>query len=216
MRLNFRFSFKSTWWLRQWRIRLQCRRPGFSPWVGKIPWSRAWQPTPVFLPEESPWTEEAGGLQSMGSQRVGHAWATKHSREPCMMCEQQGGIRHVLYDWSSTGAEDNQDRIKSGVIVNAGIQLWMDKDPDRKSGRVTGKSIQSNWFLISWVSTGCNWGIQLCWRARDCKQSCSFSSKWLYLGSLHPYHKNCASLSYREKIAWAGVNSMLLSLILPF
>ena len=26
---------------------------GFSPWVGKIPWRRAWQPTPVFLPGES-------------------------------------------------------------------------------------------------------------------------------------------------------------------
>ena len=29
------------------------RRPGFDPWVGKIPWRRAWQPTPVFLPGES-------------------------------------------------------------------------------------------------------------------------------------------------------------------
>ena len=26
---------------------------GFDPWVGKIPWRRAWQPTPVFLPGES-------------------------------------------------------------------------------------------------------------------------------------------------------------------
>ena len=48
-------------------------------WVGKIPWRRAWQPTPVFLPAESPWTEEPGGLQSTGSQRVRHSWATKHS-----------------------------------------------------------------------------------------------------------------------------------------
>ena len=37
-------------------------RPGFDLWVGKIPWRRAWQPTPVFLPEESPWTKEPGGL----------------------------------------------------------------------------------------------------------------------------------------------------------
>ena len=28
------------------------------------------QPTPVFLPGESPWTEKPGGLQSMGSQRA--------------------------------------------------------------------------------------------------------------------------------------------------
>ena len=36
------------------KIHLPCRRPGFDPWVGKIPWRRAWQPTPVFLPGESP------------------------------------------------------------------------------------------------------------------------------------------------------------------
>ena len=46
---------------------LQFRRLGFDPWVGKIPWGRKWQPTPVFL-WEIPWTEEPGGLQSMGSQ----------------------------------------------------------------------------------------------------------------------------------------------------
>ena len=33
-------------------------------------WRRAWQPTPVFLPGESPWTEEPGRLQSMGSQSL--------------------------------------------------------------------------------------------------------------------------------------------------
>ena len=31
---------------------------------------RAWQPTPVFLPGESPRTEEPGRLQFTGSQRV--------------------------------------------------------------------------------------------------------------------------------------------------
>ena len=59
----------------------QCRslkRLGFDPWVRKIPWRRAWQPTPVFLPGESPWTEEPGGLQSMGLQRVGPDGATEH------------------------------------------------------------------------------------------------------------------------------------------
>ena len=40
--------------------------------LGLIP---GWQPIPVFLPGESPWIEEPGGLQSMGSQRVVHNWA---------------------------------------------------------------------------------------------------------------------------------------------
>ena len=34
-------------------ICLQCRRPRFDPWFGKIPWRRKWQPTPVFLPGKS-------------------------------------------------------------------------------------------------------------------------------------------------------------------
>ena len=47
-------------------------------WVGKTPWRRAWQLIPVFLFGESPWTEEPGRLQSMGSQRVGYNWVTKY------------------------------------------------------------------------------------------------------------------------------------------
>ena len=31
----------------------QCGRPGVDPWVGKIPWRRKWQPTPVFLSGKS-------------------------------------------------------------------------------------------------------------------------------------------------------------------
>ena len=44
---------KATWWLRGYSICLQCRRPGFDTWAGKIPWKRKWQPTSVFLPGES-------------------------------------------------------------------------------------------------------------------------------------------------------------------
>ena len=56
------------------------RRHEFHPWLVKIPWKRAWQLTPVFLPGESPWREEPGGLQSMGSQRVGHDFAQENKR----------------------------------------------------------------------------------------------------------------------------------------
>ena len=46
----------------------------------KIPWKRTWQPTPVFLTGKFLDTG-AGGLQSVGSQRVGHDWASNtHSR----------------------------------------------------------------------------------------------------------------------------------------
>ena len=42
-------------------------------------WRRKWQPTLVTLAWKIPWTEEPGRLQSMGSWRVGHDWATSLS-----------------------------------------------------------------------------------------------------------------------------------------
>ena len=48
-------------------------------WVEKIPWSRKWKPTPVFLPGKFPWREEPGELQSRESQTAGHGWATQHT-----------------------------------------------------------------------------------------------------------------------------------------
>ena len=55
------------------RICLQCRRPGFDPWVGQIPWRRGWLLTPVFLPGEF---REQRSLAAWGSQRVAHDWVT--------------------------------------------------------------------------------------------------------------------------------------------
>ena len=45
-----------------------CRSCIFNPCIEKIPWRRKWQPTPVFLPGKSLWTEEPGRLQPRGSQ----------------------------------------------------------------------------------------------------------------------------------------------------
>ena len=52
------------------------KRHGFSPWVRKIPWRRAWQTTPVFLPGES---HGQRSLQATvhGVTRIGHNLATK-------------------------------------------------------------------------------------------------------------------------------------------
>ena len=47
-----------------------------NPQVGKVPWRRKWQRTPVFLPGRVPWTDEPGGLWSMGLQRFVHGLVT--------------------------------------------------------------------------------------------------------------------------------------------
>ena len=59
----------------------QCRRHkrhNFNAWVGKIPWKKAWQPIPVVLSGEFPWTEEPGGLQSIVPQRL-LKWLSLHT-----------------------------------------------------------------------------------------------------------------------------------------
>ena len=55
----------------------QCRRHKrywFDPWVRKIPWKRARQPTPVFLPGES---HGQRSLRFLGLQKVRHDLATE-------------------------------------------------------------------------------------------------------------------------------------------
>ena len=59
----------------------RCRTHEFNPWVGKIPWRRAWPLTPAFLPGESHGQRSLAGLQSMGSQSVDHHLVTIQHRE---------------------------------------------------------------------------------------------------------------------------------------
>ena len=53
------------WWLRRY-ICLQCGRPGFDPWVEKIPWRKELAAHSSILAWKIPWTEELGRLWSMG------------------------------------------------------------------------------------------------------------------------------------------------------
>ena len=55
----------------RWSIHLQCRRCGFDPWVGKIPWRRKWQPILVFLPGKFHGQRSLVGYSSWGRKRVG-------------------------------------------------------------------------------------------------------------------------------------------------
>ena len=44
----------------------QSQKLGLHPWVGKIPWRRAWQPTPAFLPGESHTQRSLAGCSPWG------------------------------------------------------------------------------------------------------------------------------------------------------
>ena len=77
-------------------IHLQCRSSQFDSWVGKIPWRRAWQPTPVFLPGESPQTEEPGGLQSMGVTKS-WTWLSNWTELKCLSWQLTSSIKKDIH-----------------------------------------------------------------------------------------------------------------------
>ena len=71
------------WWLSGKEFTFQCRslrRRVVDPWVRKIHWRRAWQPTPVFLPGESHEQRSPAGCSLWGRKESGTTEATSHAR----------------------------------------------------------------------------------------------------------------------------------------
>ena len=54
---------------------------GFNLWVGKIPWRRKWQPTPVFLPGKSHGQRSLACYSQWGCKRVGHDLVIKQQQQ---------------------------------------------------------------------------------------------------------------------------------------
>ena len=90
-----------------------------NTWVPSLGWEDPLEedtatPTPVFLPRESPWTEDPGGLQSVEAQRVRHDWVTKHSTaQP----KQETQERRV----PSLGWEDP---LEEGMATHSSVPAW--------------------------------------------------------------------------------------------
>ena len=62
----------------------RCRRRGFDPWVGKIPWSRKWQPTSVFLPGLSHGQRSLVGYSPWGRKESD---TTEHAHTHSLLCK---------------------------------------------------------------------------------------------------------------------------------
>ena len=88
----YQLSYQGSQWLSGKEATCRCRSAGehrFDPWVGKIPWRRKWQPTPVFLPGES------------HGQKSYSLWSRKESE----MTERL--VMHVQYTFMSTNLKLN-------------------------------------------------------------------------------------------------------------
>ena len=54
------------------------RRHQFDPWIGKISWRRAWQPTLVFLPGESHRQRSLASYSPWGRKELDMTGVTEH------------------------------------------------------------------------------------------------------------------------------------------
>ena len=64
-------------------ICLQCGRPRFNPWVGKIPWRRQWHPTPVLLPGNSHGRRSLVGCSPWGREESDTTDVTQQQQQQC-------------------------------------------------------------------------------------------------------------------------------------
>ena len=121
--------FKEYWgtnglpqWLSGKNLTYQCRGPRrlrFNLWGEKIPQSRKWQPTPVFLLGKC-WTKEPGRLQSIGSQRVRDDLATEHKGTKNCKWEQLPRSKSISSAWCCRNASKRIARRKIWtVLINA-------------------------------------------------------------------------------------------------
>ena len=90
-----------------WQCRRHKRR-GFDPWMGKIPWSRKWTATPVFLP---------GKLHGQSSLTGYSPWGCKESDMTGHTCMQKKSVKIV--QWTFTYS--SPDSLVSG---HTGFVSW--------------------------------------------------------------------------------------------
>ena len=83
------------------------------PRSGRFPWRRKWQPTPVPFTRKFHGWKEPGGLQSMGSQRVRHDWATSLS-----LSHQTGKLIHSKRNYPPKKKIFDREKILANHILS--------------------------------------------------------------------------------------------------
>ena len=98
-----------------WRICLRCTRPGFSPWVGKIPWRRKWPPTPAFLPGEPHGQRGLAGCGPRDRKSQTRLSAPPPDLHGSSRCNGEGGRSHPALQISASDLQKITCRESSGI-----------------------------------------------------------------------------------------------------
>ena len=104
----------------------------FDPWVGKIPWRRAWQPTPVFLPGESRGQRTLAGYSPWG-RRVRPSWSDWAQYTPS-----RADPSHSLLNWRLGNDTAPQDSLtqSEGWVFQVLCELDATPSPPWSSGLI--------------------------------------------------------------------------------
>ena len=84
-------------WLGGKESTFQSRRLKFNPWIGKIPWRRKWQPSPVFLPGKSCRLRSLAGCSSWGRKELDTTDTHTHTSFSCILTWQKGEREEITY-----------------------------------------------------------------------------------------------------------------------
>ena len=114
------------------KIHLQCGRPRFNSWVGKTPWRRTWQPTPVSLPGESSETDEPVCCRKgdpFQGLKVGSCLTLRNelSKETHLLTKQEILLGRGAQAESSRVKETRRSTLPCGL--QSQVLWWMDKFP---------------------------------------------------------------------------------------
>ena len=113
----------------------KCKRHGFNPWVGKIPWRRKWQPAPVFLPGE------------LHGQRclAGYSSGVTKSRSQLQPFSTQNSTRFRDHlGVSQVALVIKNLPANAGAVRNAGSTPGVGKSPGRGNGNTLQYSCLEN------------------------------------------------------------------------
>ena len=107
---------------------------GFHSWVRKIPWSRRWQTHSSILAWRIPWTEEPGGLQSMGlSQTQLNNWTHTHTHTHThTCCHDNREVGSPIGTWGEVISDAWSDAWR--LLRRAGMRRhWQHKNADQRT-----------------------------------------------------------------------------------
>ena len=120
----------------------QCRRhkrPGFDPWVRKIPLEKWMTVFSSILAWRTPWTEELVGLQCTGPQRVGHDgsnWVCMHTHTHTLTYTHSHTLTHTHMGFSG-GASGKEPACQCKKRKRCGFNPWVWKIPWRRAWQPT-------------------------------------------------------------------------------